>query len=108
MNEVKNYSGDNFLTLETIILVGGVEAERPVSGIRQVHNWLRDSMSTDFLGVLAIIAMVCHTILTENGYIQGLNEHPPLWDDRFSILYQRLIYWIFLYFVGYLGYVDDT
>ena len=40
-----------------VLPIGSVEAERSFSCVRRVHNWLRNSMSTERLGDLTVIAM---------------------------------------------------
>ena len=45
------------LKILCVILVGIVEAEWCLSCIRQIHNWLRNSMSTDLLGDVIVIVM---------------------------------------------------
>ena len=50
------------LQILCVIPVGNMVAERSLSCIRQVDNWHRNSMLTDLLGDVTIIAVQGHTI----------------------------------------------
>ena len=51
------------LVIPTVIPVGSTVGERSFSCVKQIETWLRNSMLTDLLGDLAIIAIHRHTIL---------------------------------------------
>ena len=62
------------LQILCVIPVGSTVAERSFSCIRHINNWLHNSILTDLLGDLAIIAVHGHTIIilkadTRNAYV---------------------------------------
>ena len=55
--------------------------------MRQHYNWPCNSMLTDLLGYLFIVAVHVHTILILKTYIQCLYEYPPSQDDGIFTFY---------------------
>ena len=50
---------------------------KEISSIRKINNWIRNSMLTDLLGNIAILAMHGLTILILKTYMQCLYENSP-------------------------------
>ena len=50
------------LKILAVLPVGSTEAERSFSCLRRLHTWLRNTMKTDQLSDLAVIAMHGYTI----------------------------------------------
>ena len=50
------------LKILAVLPVGSTEAERSFSCLRRLHTWLRNTMKTDRLSDLAVIAMHGYTI----------------------------------------------
>ena len=45
------------LCILAVLLIGSTEAERSFSCLRQIHTWLRTTMTSDRLGNLGVIGM---------------------------------------------------
>ncbi|KAG0711383.1 repressor of the inhibitor of the protein kinase [Chionoecetes opilio] len=50
------------LKILAVLPVGSVEAQRSFSCLRRIHNWLRNTMATEKLSDLAVIAMHGHEV----------------------------------------------
>uniref|UniRef100_UPI00358F763F 52 kDa repressor of the inhibitor of the protein kinase-like n=1 Tax=Myxine glutinosa TaxID=7769 RepID=UPI00358F763F len=78
------------LKILAVLPVGSVEAERSFSCLRRIHNWLRNTMATEKLSDLAVIAMHGHEVpISKADICKGyMDLHPrrmmasSLFDDR--------------------------
>lgn len=63
------------LCILSVLPIGSTEAERSFSCLRQVHTWLRSTMTEERLGNLGILAVhgFDHIIETEQ-YVKFLNK----------------------------------
>ena len=70
---------ENFVKILCVTHVGSTAIEWSFSCIRQIHDWLRNSILEDLLGDLAITAMHGHRIFYLEGDISiaYMSIHPP-------------------------------
>lgn len=77
------------LEILSVLPLGSVEAERSFSCLRRIHNWLRNTLATEKLSDLAVIAMHGHEVPISKVDIckRYMDKHPrrmmasSLFDD---------------------------
>ena len=83
-------------------------AERTFSCMRQIDNWFRDSMQTNLLGDLTIVAVHGHIVLILKTYIRNtyMNIHPC--RLIVSSLFIGIWFTRYIYISIYWDYYSDT
>ena len=67
------------LKILAVLPVGSTEVERSFSSIRRIYTWLRNTMTTEQLSDLAVVAMIANTVTIDKRLVcdkLSVAQHP--------------------------------